>query len=318
MLKRPLRDKENLPLRDRGHPKWKNFYATQTRINYRYLKYMNRLISSYVGKPWSECFNAILRHMKEDKFAEFANIKFVEDQFICLSPIKDFVVNRETGTKMEVYKDPDTGAVLGKDHFYVDENGNIQKAKSYFDAFAAENKKNTEQDLADFNGFIKGPYWLKKIDGVWHIADVAIQRLTEVKVNCIDPITKETVTKTLYKPKYKHCYGRVANSIYETYYRSTRGKYHYHLTKEERKIVDELARQEKANGLDRYYFSSFHMSDRIDSTCIPGQKVAINNKVCNKQILHRYGLKNDPADVQQQLRELRLNNQRRGIGAYDY
>lgn len=211
MLKRPLQDKENLPFRDRGHPKWKRYYGVGYRIAKKHLYYMDRLIGQYIGQSWNKCLPVILQNMRDNKLSEFATLKFITDNFICLAPLKEKATNRETGLTIEVYRDPETGSVLSDDSFYVDDNGNIQRCVNQYDIFKQDSKQYKEELLALHNGFIKDNYWFKKICGVWYVADVVTQRLVDKTIYITDPKTGEKTPHVYQDVKYRHVYGYTAN-----------------------------------------------------------------------------------------------------------
>ena len=303
MLKRPLQDKENLPLRDRGHPKWKKYYGLGYRISRKHLYYMRRLIGQYINQPWNKCLPAILQNMKDNKLSEFATIKFVTDNFIILNPLIETATNRETGLVVEIFKDPETGATIGDDCFYVDKNGNIQKCTSQYDIFKEDTKQYHEKLIALHNGFIKDNYWFKKICGIWYVADVVTQRLVDKTILVKNPTTDEETKLTYQDIKYGHVYGQTANHYYGSSYGYHSG-FQYNLNKQERKIWNEINYRREKAGLKNIGYSYYGYGNTMSGTYIPGNKVAICKKVCNKQILKKYGLVNDTPAEQERLRNL--------------
>lgn len=312
MLKRPSKDKENLPLRDKGHPKWKNWYHVEYRISRSKLGYMKRLVQGFIGKSFDDCYKAIIKHMHEDKLSEFANLAFVEKQIISTNCSVAFVKNRITNEKIKIVVDNNLGKrELADNALYVDENKIVRQYSAPTRLTKQLYKAAIEEKIKEFNGFVKDGYWFKKIRGVWHIADTATQQLVEKKAMVENKLTGVIEEVKYFEPKYRHAYRKVANS-YSQYTFGNSSKFQYYVTPKERKFLNSMSELEDKAKVHGAYNSIRYSQDRLCATLFPGAKVAIHDKVCNKQILRKYGLTNDTPEVQLTLRQQYEQAVRRG------
>lgn len=256
--KKVLKIKENLPSKEKMHPKWRS-HGREIEITKRYFNYLHRYIRQELGSKWNDVYSDLKETFIKNGHLEMFTDKYLS-RFIDLSPLfENGKVYHSTLNRHYSYN-----AELSNGDFYVDKDGIVQEYKKE----SVKQMKITDEEekrklLLEYNGFISNGHWFKKSNGIWYMAEIVKQKLKPVTVTRYDEVKKEYVNITVLKPVYSHAYGKLGEYVAKRY----------------RSIGGGLYVEEFPSGRN--------------PTSVEGANVAINKKICSTAILKKYNLQND-------------------------
>lgn len=269
MQKRPLRDQENLPLREAMSSGQRRYGRHSYSLMYSCIPYLGRYLRGYAGQEWSVAFSKLKEVFRVNGALEAYTINNLKDE-IAVAPI---IKINEKGEKF-VYTGRFGPSELSDEDLYV-ENGiiKIYKRPARYNRYYWS-KEEYVAALESHNGIIRDSYWFRMNKrGIWIMADVVKQKLTEITVREYNRTTSQYEKVQKIVPKYRHCYPDFAHNVHKC-------------------------------GDGTYQFNTRHDSYRNDqyapNKCASlnevGVNIAINSRQCPRKFLRKYGLVNKPVE----------------------